>query len=574
MTERDKTYRSPVAERKVGEIVGEDSLQHEEREVTSASEIRADSDAAQNDTELAVSLLIEKIERMGSPSSSDEETAAGLRRVEADHPPFQMLHQSLDILAASAKERSSFTRRINPFREVFDGPRRFWQERAVKKSIVNILPLLEEKLVAEEDAPAVLDAFHHVLLLMEDDGINTSLSPIYEMKREFYNQAAMLILAHPEAVLTMSRGEGVDTERLTAVLSYVVEKSYFLTKGMFGKPYDTKPFIKTFVPFLQSQLQKTDKNPEQSQDLYRACSVLTRPLIVSDDQTETVLGQGIFLQAFTKAPAEVAREMLTPYIMDAESLRVAKKQCAKLRGEVVKHLGLDYEAFFDADTYRDLKTPYHSIEEHFIANVVAANELEKDLPGAVRRLAEDYGILTFARYPKALLLRQLEREEDGERPYGVIFYPREDWNGVLYSGQRSLIYFASPANQAALNIRIFECAGKLDAVKRLIRLNRRYGEKQKIGFALVGAHADSEHMVFSSADGLGHVRSEDLSPVILAELKTFFSTDATVVFDACSIGVDKGLGQLFSSFGISVVAPDQPAILRWIHVKREGEILW
>ncbi len=571
MAELESIYRSPVSERMAGEIVSDGVPQHDKGEVISAAEMRVEDIAPQGETELAERLLVEKIRRIGSTSSHEREAKAGSSQMEASPSPFQTLHQALGTLAVTAKNHSSFTRRINPFRELFDGPRRSWQERTAKKNIVAALPSLEAKLVTGEDAGAVLDAFYRLFSLMEDDGINYSLHPNREIEKGLYIQAATIILAHGESVLAMSEKEGVDTEKLAVILANVVEKSPYLTKGMFGSPYDTKPFIKTVVPFLQSRLQKTEKNPEQYPDLHRACGVLARPFILSDDQAEAALGQDIFLQAFAKTSPEVGKEMLAPYIVGVGPSQIEKKRCAKLRGELVKRLGLDYGTFFDADKYHDPKKFHRSIEENFVVNVVAANELEKALPGSVKRLADDYGILTFARYPKELLLWQLEQEEDREHPYGVILYPREDWNGAFYKGRRLLEDLASPANQAAMNVRIFECTGKLDVTKKLIRLNRRYGEKQKIGFALVGGHANLKQMHFSSAHGLGQVREENLSPVILAELKTFFSVDATVVFQACSIGGDDGLGQFFSSIGISVVAPDQPASLKWIHAKREGE---
>src|SRR3989338_4820917 len=132
-------------------------------------------------------------------------------------------------------------------------------------------------------------------------------------------------------------------------------------------------------------------------------------------------------------------------------------------------------------------------------NFLIMSEMEEKRPGAAKFLNEKFGIFDFARYPKDMLLSQFDNYENDALPYGVIFYPRNDFNGKFYSDHEVFNGLFRELEGKYL-IRIAEGEGKLDIVKMLHRFDGKYGKKHKISFAVIGGHGTAESIQFCGKD--------------------------------------------------------------------------
>jgi len=63
-----------------------------------------------------------------------------------------------------------------------------------------------------------------------------------------------------------------------------------------------------------------------------------------------------------------------------------------------------------------------------ILNLEQAMALESDRSGSVETLTGDFGIYDFVRYPRDVLMWQLDHAGQKNLQYGIILFPREDYN--------------------------------------------------------------------------------------------------------------------------------------------------
>ena len=180
--------------------------------------------------------------------------------------------------------------------------------------------------------------------------------------------------------------------------------------------------------------------------------------------------------------------------------------------------------------------PIWKFADRLQENISIIEELESTLPGACGRLSRDYGIRNFSRYPQRILLEQLEGENDTETPYGLALYSQNDWNNALNSTSHlDLEELDEETKKVGLRMRIIECIGLVDAAKRLISLDRRYGEYQKIQFAVVAAHGGENGFELGSQS----LEVETLPENALKKIAGFFTENPTVILNACSTGKEE-----------------------------------
>ena len=210
-----------------------------------------------------------------------------------------------------------------------------------------------------------------------------------------------------------------------------------------------------------------------------------------------------------------------------------------------------------------------------LRNFISIDQLEKHQKGLTKFLYETFGVLNFSRYPIELLVNQAAEYENTRLPYGVIFNPRDDYNGAFYDNRRIYNDLINQLENRFL-VRAAEGESKIDIVKMLNRLNNKYGGEHKISFAIVGGHGTKDSIQFGGDDKKHVLRTEDLKERISGRKKNraerggYFEEGATLILNSCSTGYEEGIGQELSRIlgikTVTVIAPDRDAPLKTITV--------
>ncbi|MBI2484544.1 hypothetical protein HYW18_00050 [Candidatus Uhrbacteria bacterium] len=214
--------------------------------------------------------------------------------------------------------------------------------------------------------------------------------------------------------------------------------------------------------------------------------------------------------------------------------------------------------------------------EMIFSNLKRLMEIEKEEPGASAFLYKEFGIMDFGRYPKETLVAQVREHDDLSKPYGVVIFPREDWNGAFYNKD---ILFESLTEQlkGELLLRVFECEGRIGVVKALIKADRKYhpseGVGHKIELAIIGGHGTEDSIQFGYGKG-SHLFIEDLAGHGVQKVREkFFADNPTIILSSCSTGTEGGIGQALSRIlKAKVIAPKESSALQSLHAsKKRGE---
>lgn len=546
------------------------------------TEVEADSARSQEAAKQEAALVLERIRQLPRPSIDGslvpEESAT-----EHQGERLSALNQALDDLFAVAKYRSPSKFTLGEkIKILVHNPKDFFVEKKALNDLEQGLPLLEEDICSPEHRGAALQLIERMANGMDDNEqiksyviangkLKTKLVALAEQALTKNTERFVSSLEMSAAIDTMVpkilSGELSGIERLTDYPDGLLLGDGKLSEAMGALMIRLAPFIETQVGMMS-----------QERGIYSASLdqylLVLRPLVLSDDQEVSRHARDQVVDIFMGGDSpEIQKAVCASYVRagGTESEKQASREVIR---SIVSRMGLDEARFYDADKYMPNRASRQSVEGNYVDNIVAAQALERSAAGSVKKLVSDYGILTFARYPKDVLLKQIEKEEDTESPYGVVLYPREDWNGAFYGSPEKFSELASSGEVAGMNVRIFECEGKIDAVKKLIALNRKYGSHQKISFALVGGHGNSDAFSFGVWDK-NRVFKGDLTGHASEELRKFFDEEATLVLNACSTGGDLGIGEMMSRLhAIKVIAPDVPTALRSIRVDRkEGHLV-
>lgn len=199
-------------------------------------------------------------------------------------------------------------------------------------------------------------------------------------------------------------------------------------------------------------------------------------------------------------------------------------------------------------------------------------ELEEAEPGICAVLQEEFNISSFARYPKDMLLRQYRERDRTDKKYGIVIYPKSDWNGAFYDAQYGLLTLNANVQDHA--IRIVECETKVEVARSLIKSKNRYGKDNKIAFGVIAGHGSSESITFGGTDTTDsrHVfTKEDLKGRGVSRLTDFFDKDATLILISCSTGEIGGVGESLSRLlDLKVIAPDEPTNISAIQTTKNN----
>lgn len=237
--------------------------------------------------------------------------------------------------------------------------------------------------------------------------------------------------------------------------------------------------------------------------------------------------------------------------------------------KMVEKYGLSYKVLMSAwrsHEYNGRKTP------NILGNIYCIGQIESKKPGIASFLFEKRGIRHFDRYPEELLLDQLIKDGDQEKPYGILINPENDWNGAFSQNQRVWANMYRQIKRLGYNLRIMECSSKQDVARQLISLSRKYGERHKISFAFIGGHGTEKSIKFGGDKERNTLFISDLEGRGVQRTKNFFEPHPTIVLISCSTGAEKGIGyELSQKFGAKVIASKVPTNIREANFLLSGD---
>lgn len=205
-------------------------------------------------------------------------------------------------------------------------------------------------------------------------------------------------------------------------------------------------------------------------------------------------------------------------------------------------------------------------------NLKTITELEEKQPGTTMFLYKEFGIIDFGRYPTDMLLKQAEEFDDTSKPYGVILYPFNDWNGAFYADKKAFEELYKGV-KGEFSLRVVECEGKIDVARALIKLNRKYnppdGTGYKIQLAILGGHGTEDSIRFGGEEERHVLRTKDLMGKGTEKASQFFDENPTIILVSCSTGADAGIGlELSKKLRAKVIAPKTRTNLTSLYASR------
>ncbi|MCR4325141.1 MAG: hypothetical protein NUV69_05675 [Candidatus Curtissbacteria bacterium] len=208
-------------------------------------------------------------------------------------------------------------------------------------------------------------------------------------------------------------------------------------------------------------------------------------------------------------------------------------------------------------------------------NLRSIGDLEYEIPGICSYLSSNFGIYDFGRYPEQMLIKQFKEADNKNLPYGVVLFPRSDWNGSFNNKWQALRGLFESLGDDYL-VRVVEADSKIDISRMLRRLDRKYGKNQKISFAVIGGHGTPTTIQFGDptprtdrSRGLWYRRhiidTRDFQDPRILGLPDYLIKNPTLILVSCSTGFVGGIGhQLSEMLSATVIAPSGDTFLRSI----------
>lgn len=266
------------------------------------------------------------------------------------------------------------------------------------------------------------------------------------------------------------------------------------------------------------------------------------------------------LQSFLQSPQEDTR------IKGKALARILLKRCGFSPREIDKLFN---------DWTRDL-WPWREVNYLNVdSNIDAIFELEQSVPGIAKYLLTQFGIKHLGRYSTKLILDQYNSAEDQTNPWGVIIYPHGDWNGSFHHYRHVLNHFGEQfdtlyqATGCRYRVRIIEVGNLSDLEKKALFLQGKYGPAS---FAIIGGHGSPNEIRFGhTRKGNEKIKREELGSgkETSQAIKNLFLPDAPIALFSCSTGVENGMAQTLSEFGVLVIGPDASSHTVHILVKED-----
>jgi len=186
-------------------------------------------------------------------------------------------------------------------------------------------------------------------------------------------------------------------------------------------------------------------------------------------------------------------------------------------------------------------------------NILIMRAVEYAVPGGAKILHDEFGIKEFRRYPAELLISQL-KERNIDQPYGIILLPRADHNGS-FDNDVKIYKKLYQETRGHHGIRVTEAGTRFEIGRRLLGLDKKYGAKNKIDFAIIGGHGEEDKINFGQGLDMIHFEGKGIK-----RTREFFSKEPSIILFSCSTGAIGGLAEkIRDTFeSTTIIAPDQP----------------
>lgn len=245
-------------------------------------------------------------------------------------------------------------------------------------------------------------------------------------------------------------------------------------------------------------------------------------------------------------PFLILREFFNYHLLDKKNrgASLVEKLCQKFQWDFSLFSQWEQNippAQFAAQVSNTLRKMYH---------------LEKNNPGSVNVLHDQFNIEYFGRYIG--LDRQYREKDLVERPYGIVIAPKSDHNGAFSDLFLQINYKTIDAlATCGVSTRTVECGTKQDLVEHIEKLDHKYGQHQKISFAMICGHGTEETITFAEHTPDGVLSKEDVK-ILFPPLKDFFSRHPTLVLCSCATGAGGGIAkQIADELNAFVWAPNK-----------------
>jgi len=193
-------------------------------------------------------------------------------------------------------------------------------------------------------------------------------------------------------------------------------------------------------------------------------------------------------------------------------------------------------------------------------NLLRIRELEEARPGICKILHKEFGISHFGRYPSELLVKQYDEMHDVDTPYGIVLYPMDDWTGS-HTQRVGMFVDLLPQLKDHFLLRVVETDSKFNAARHHVRLDKRYGQHNKISFALIGGHAMPTEIQLGGSRPRETINLIDLSKRGFQRISKYYIIQPSIILSGCKLAVEGGIAQKMSQFGANVIASKENASL-------------
>lgn len=175
-------------------------------------------------------------------------------------------------------------------------------------------------------------------------------------------------------------------------------------------------------------------------------------------------------------------------------------------------------------------------------NFTTILELEVASPGSVRVLAEEFGILNFARYRSTTngignLVDQYEHRDDRSLPYGMVVVDRDDHNKAFLGLDKAVddLVDKNYLNKEYL-LRIYEIDEGDSLVETFRSAKRRYGPNREDGHKISFGYWAGHGTIKSVGKYLSTNDPLFWDTALQAEVRNMFVEHPTIIFASCLTG--------------------------------------
>ena len=307
----------------------------------------------------------------------------------------------------------------------------------------------------------------------------------------------------------------------------------------------------------------------QDDKLYSTYTGYLREILASGEQREVMAAVKALNTAVTVVDTKKLPLLVSSYFEESQNSGFLMLDGWRSVRTALERAGLPENEFVNAWL---VSGKADKMQMPIYENLKVITDLEDKRPGATLFLYKEFGIMDFGRYPAEMLLKQDEEFNDTSKSYGVIMYPRNDWNGAFYADKNALEELFKSLN-GEFSLRIVECDGKMDVAKSLVKLNRKYnppdGSGHKIQLAIIGGHGTENSIRFGGEDDRHVLYTQDLMGKGTEKASQFFDDNPTIILVSCSTGADAGIGQeLSKKIGAKVIAPKVPTNITALYASR------